>query len=163
MVRRFYASGGEEVFISFETEPIYWNIQYIEYCARWWIWWFAAACWLVSATFEPFYCPIQSRRRTGWIAGFLRLRFDPIPGGGFVPELRDAALIRELHVYGSAAAGAVSSQHKGLGKQLVRAAEKIARADGWRKMAIISGVGVREYYREKLGYNLEGTYMTRNI
>lgn len=163
MVRRFPASCGEEVFVSFETEPTYWNMEYIEYCARWWIWRAAAACRLVSSEEEPFYSPAGARR-TGFIAGFLRLRFDPLAGVLCnVPELRDAALIREVHVYGAAAGGAVSSQHKGLGAKLVRAAEKLARVDGWRKMAIISGVGVREYYREKLGYSLEGTYMTKQL
>jgi len=39
-------------------------------------------------------------------------------------------------------------------------AEKIARKMKVKKMAVISGVGVREYYK-KLGYHLEGTYMVK--
>ena len=41
-------------------------------------------------------------------------------------------------------------------------AEKIAKEKGYKKMAVISGVGVREYYK-KLGYHLEGTYMIKDL
>ncbi len=76
--------------------------------------------------------------------------------------------IRELHVYGqSLSLGEKSnsftvSQHRGLGKKLVRKAEGIARNCGVKTLQIISGVGVRQYY-EKLGYNLdkEGIYMEK--
>ena len=53
-------------------------------------------------------------------------------------------------------------QHKGWGKKLLRKAEKIAKKAGKDKMVVISGVGAREYYR-KLGYKLEGMYMTQKI
>ncbi|VDP94311.1 unnamed protein product [Echinostoma caproni] len=40
-------------------------------------------------------------------------------------------------------------------------AERIAREEhGSVKIAVISGVGTRNYYR-KLGYELEGPYMTK--
>jgi elongator complex protein 3 len=98
----------------------------------------------------------------GFIAGFIRLRF---PSSGIRPEItNEAALIRELHVYGSEipieAEGRV--QHKGLGSSLLREAEGIARDAGRQKMVIISGVGVREYYR-KFGYGLEGPYMAKKL
>ena len=41
-------------------------------------------------------------------------------------------------------------------------AEKISKEKGYKKLAVISGVGVREYYK-RLGYNLEGTYMVKNL
>ncbi len=87
--------------------------------------------------------------------GFCRLRMDfnsPIA----------PALIRELHVYGElvAVGGQKKIQHSGLGKKLLKEAEEIARRAKTNKIAIISGVGVREYYR-KLGYKLEEGYMVK--
>ena len=74
------------------------------------------------------------------------------------------AIIRELHVYGQALKlgekGEV--QHKGLGKQLMRKAEEIVRKERIKKLAVISGVGVREYYR-KLGYKLDKDYMVKKL
>ncbi len=76
----------------------------------------------------------------------------------------DVAFIRELHVYGDLIGigkrDADASQHKGLGKKLMAAAEDIARTHGYKKIAVISGVGVRGYYR-KLGYELVGSYMMK--
>ncbi len=100
---------------------------------------------------------------------FLRLRLASIennPVAGHIDELSGAALIRELHTYGHLVrihgqeAGA--SQHKGLGKKLMARAESVARDAGYKKMAVISGIGVREYYKT-LGYSLEGTYMTKTL
>jgi elongator complex protein 3 len=98
--------------------------------------------------------------------GFLRLRIDPTPGGLFVNEIKDCGLIRELHVYsnlsnvGDNIEG--SLQHKGFGRQLVAKAEELAITNGYQRIAIISGTGVREYYK-KLGYSLIDTYMIKNI
>ncbi|MFA7277891.1 MAG: tRNA uridine(34) 5-carboxymethylaminomethyl modification radical SAM/GNAT enzyme Elp3 [Candidatus Gracilibacteria bacterium] len=106
---------------------------------------------------------------TDKICGFIRLRFPSQYYTGkkhFIKELEGCALIRELHVYGmhiplnDREEGA--QQHFGLGKTLLAKAEEISRAAGFKKMAIISGVGVREYYR-KTGYKLEGTYMIKGI
>lgn len=96
------------------------------------------------------------------ILGFCRLRF---PSQCLRDEItKDSAIIRELHVYGSATAigGEGRIQHKGLGKQLVKKAEDIARINGKNNMLVISGVGVREYYK-KLGYEREGVYMMKNL
>lgn len=93
--------------------------------------------------------------------GLLRLRFPS--KDVFIDELLGAAIVRELHVYGQAltlGGEAKQSQHRGMGKDLVRRAEEMAKDAGYEKIAIISGVGVREYYR-KLGYNLEGDYMVK--
>ncbi len=96
------------------------------------------------------------------LIGFCRLRF---PTEFLRPEItKDSALIRELHIYGTATAigeeGMV--QHKGWGKKLMRKAEEIAKKNGKKKMVVISGVGVKEYYR-KLGYEKEGTYMVKEL
>jgi elongator complex protein 3 len=99
---------------------------------------------------------------------FLRLRIPDFSQGNknILPELSDAALIRELHTYGHLVPiskkqkGAI--QHFGLGKKLMSEAEKIVKKLGIKKIAIISGIGVREYY-QKLGYRLEGTYMVKEL
>ncbi len=81
-------------------------------------------------------------------------------------NLENSAFIRELHTYGQLVAvgkrNAHASQHKGMGKKLVREAEKIAKQHGYKKLAVISGVGVRGYYR-KLGYRKSGTYMLKTV
>jgi len=61
-------------------------------------------------------------------------------------------------------AAAQHPQHYGLGKRLVARAERVAWAAGLRRVAIISGVGVRRYY-EKLGYSLQGVgqYMIKEL
>jgi len=94
------------------------------------------------------------------LVGFCRLRF---PSSSLREEITPhSALIRELHVYGTATAigdeGLV--QHKGLGRKLMERAEGLARDNGKDKMVVISGVGVRQYY-EKLGYKKEGPYMVK--
>ena len=53
-------------------------------------------------------------------------------------------------------------QHKGFGKKLVQQAESIAINNGYYKMAIISGTGVRNYYK-KMGYELHETYMIKYL
>ena len=96
------------------------------------------------------------------LIGFTRLRF---PSAPHRQELEDSALIRELHVYGSmvpVGKGAKQKewQHRGYGKELIERAEEISSEAGYGKLAIISGIGAREYYR-KLGYTLDGVYMSK--
>ena len=98
------------------------------------------------------------------IYSLLRLR---IPSGDqFFPVLKNTAIIREIHTYGQMhplRKGAISPQHKGLGKKLIKEAEKISKQDfGLKKIAVISGAGVRNYYR-KLGYKLKDTYLIKDI
>lgn len=94
--------------------------------------------------------------------GFIRLRL-PSQFGLRKEIIQGTALIRELHVYGiTTAVGGEGDnhQHKGWGRKLLKKAEDIAKENGYKKMAIISGIGVREYYK-KFGYTLEGVYMTK--
>ncbi len=80
--------------------------------------------------------------------------------------LENSAIIREVHTYGKQIKiknKSTSAQHQGLGKQLILKAEEIAKKEfKLSKMAIISGIGVREYY-QKLGYKEQDTYMTKKI
>ncbi len=76
------------------------------------------------------------------------------------------AIIREIHTYGRAipiSEKKSAPQHKGLGKRLLKEAEKIAKKEfGLNKIKVISGVGVRNYFG-KLGYKLENTYMVKHF
>jgi elongator complex protein 3 len=103
------------------------------------------------------------------LAAFLRLRLPEEVNENFYKEelgvLKDSALVRELHTYGQLKhihEKGDQSQHVGLGRSLMNEAEIIAREAGYKKIAVISGIGVREYYR-KLGYELEGTYMVKYL
>ncbi|WP_327052373.1 tRNA uridine(34) 5-carboxymethylaminomethyl modification radical SAM/GNAT enzyme Elp3 [Halomicrococcus gelatinilyticus] len=99
------------------------------------------------------------------LVGFCRLRF---PGDPVRRELDDAALVRELHVYGSevsvgADGEAAQHQHRGYGRRLMETAEGLAADAGYDKLSVISGIGAREYYREKLGYHQDGPYVSKRL
>jgi elongator complex protein 3 len=98
------------------------------------------------------------------LIGFARLRF---PSSVFRPELANAALLRELHVYGSLVsvgkdAESEEWQHRSFGRVLIARAEEIAANAGFTRLAIMSGIGVRPYYR-KMGYERRGPYMIREL
>ncbi len=101
------------------------------------------------------------------LAGFVRLSLpsDESPQTE-IDDLRDAALIREVHVYGqSLPVGAEkdgAAQHIGLGTRLLEEAERIAVQRGYRRMAVISAIGVRKYYLAR-GFKRSGLYLTKNL
>lgn len=121
IIRKYFASGGFEIFLSYEDV-------------------------------------VQDK-----IIALLRLRF---PSKTYLRELSGAALIREIHVYGKQIAVGQhqegEKQHVGWGTRLMNEAERLARENGYRKIAVISGIGTREYYRKR-GYMLDGTYMLKNF
>lgn len=113
--------------------------------------------------------------------GFCRLRLEHIENREsneiFFKELHNCALIRELHVYGKVLSKKKNNilcmsnnhsnyiQHRGLGKRLLQKAEEIAISQNYNKIAVISGVGVRNYYR-KFGYNYDtedGNYQVKYL
>ncbi|MFX1513699.1 MAG: hypothetical protein ACFFCQ_14035, partial [Promethearchaeota archaeon] len=106
----------------------------------------------------------------GLLFGFLRLRIPSLRIHR--PEIREknAAIVRELHVYGTLVEVGKSPtdnffqwQHRGLGTQLLEKAERIAHDDhAAKRILITSGVGVREYYRTR-GYELIGPYMMKAL
>ena len=75
-------------------------------------------------------------------------------------------MIREVHVYGPALdIGSDSegeAQHRGLGRRLIERAEEIARARGYERLAVISAIGTRDYYRQR-GFVASGLYMVKKI
>ncbi len=101
------------------------------------------------------------------LAAFLRLS---LPGPHSPPtgleDLRGAALIRELHVYGqSLPVGAEqegAAQHAGLGTQLLEQAVNIARERGFERLAVIAAVGTRLYYLAR-GFERGALYLVKNI
>jgi elongator complex protein 3 len=143
--QEYEASRGKEIFLSFENKTrtrlyalLRLRIPTIPACGR-----------RASAS----YC--EERPRNGYL----------------FPALEKAAIIREVHTYGQlhplnhqrGRVSLVSPQHKGLGKRLIKEAERITKKEfGLNKIAVISGIGVRDYYR-KLGYGLKDTYMVKNI
>jgi len=100
----------------------------------------------------------------------LRLRIpsrESLENPDVFPELKNAALLREIHTYGKMVpikkSDPAACQHARLGQKLIAEAEMIARKEfGIKKIAVISGVGVRGYYR-KFGYRLRGTYMVKKM
>lgn len=116
-----------------------------------------------DATQEHF---IQVITTEGKIAAFLRLSLPDAPRDEIgIDEIRDAAMIREVHVYGPAQSLGKSEdgiQHQGLGTQLIETAARMSRDAGFTELAVISAVGTRAYYRER-GFT-EGTlYPTRPL
>ena len=102
------------------------------------------------------------------LLGYCRLR---IPCKSFRPEITpNSAGIRELHVFGTSInlknkpKKSSEAQHRGLGKQLMKEAEKIAKEKyNSKKMLVISGIGVQEYYKNKLNYKQDGIYMSKKL
>lgn len=134
---------------------------------------------------KEYFLSFESDEPNPILYSFLRLRLSDNSGktqtGKIIfPELVNCALIRELHTYGKVQPCKENKkyyqsnnilfednqnkvQHKGFGKQLLKRAEEIALSKGYKKIAVIAGVGVREYYR-KQGYILdseEGCYQIK--
>jgi elongator complex protein 3 len=104
-------------------------------------------------------------KRSGIIAGFVRLR---VPSEkAHRPEMRNAAVVRELRVYGRAVEVGRREksawQHRGLGSSLLARAERTASDEfGAKSLLVTSAVGTRNYYR-KLGYERVGPYMAKAL
>lgn len=108
-------------------------------------------------------------KNIGKLAAFLRLRLPDNHGdefaNGTLKVLKDSALVRELHTYGQLVPigdKGTQSQHVGFGTRLLGEAERVAREAGYKKLAIIAGIGVREYYKKR-GYALKDTYMVKYL
>lgn len=140
-IKSYKASGGTEYFISYEVEP----------------------------------CIKHTSNSPTFILGFIRLRINTDTdcwAYKVFPTLRNTALIRELHVYGQVVpvnlnvdsndSPILATQHTGLGRRMVADAEQIAKNHDCRKIAVISGVGVRNFYR-KIGYELITNDQSENM
>jgi elongator complex protein 3 len=105
----------------------------------------------------------------GKLLGFLRLSLPTIEAMALteIDELKDAAIIREVHMYGPVVrlgeeATRGEAQHLGLGAQLIREAEERARAAGYKRLVVIAAIGTREYYK-KQGFEREELYMGKRL
>jgi len=101
------------------------------------------------------------------LAGFLRLSLPGAdsPASG-LPDLNQAAIIREVHVYGqSLEVGEKqigTAQHTGLGTSLLEEAETIAREMGYSRLAVIAAVGTRQYYLGR-GFQRGDLYLVKEL
>ena len=97
--------------------------------------------------------------------GFVRLRLNR-EWNDVMDHLRGHALIQELHVYGLHTnvgnKNQINTQHNGLGRKLLKKAEQIAFENGYNKISVISGVGVRNYYKRH-GYSLDQNTMKKTL
>ena len=114
---------------------------------------------------QEFFLSFEDENET--LFGLLRMRIQSKPIAGGAEISGDSALIRELHIYGHEVSlsqrNPGAAQHKGLGKALLREAERIA-GDEFRvpEMAVLSGIGAKEYYHES-GYRSQGHYMVKDL
>lgn len=128
---------------------------------------------------------LEYRTPEGKIAGYLRLSLPEKPASfwkdaevsaeftdhpldmeGMALDLEQAAIIREVHVYGQSlpVGGELNgaAQHSGLGTRLLEQAEKIALDRGFKKLAVIAAVGTRLYY-ESRGFTRGSLYLVKNL
>jgi elongator complex protein 3 len=101
------------------------------------------------------------------LAGFLRLSLpDRDPSSLGLQDLQEAAMIREVHVYGQSLSlgtdQAGAAQHAGLGTQLLLEAEVLARQRGFRRLGVISAVGTRLYYQNR-GFERGELYLVKSL
>ncbi len=85
------------------------------------------------------------------ILGFLRLSL-PKENNVFIKEIQESSIIREIHIYGPSLEikdKSIGIQHLGLGKRLIKKAEIISKTNKFKKISVISGIGTREYYRNR--------------
>lgn len=105
----------------------------------------------------------------GTLFGLLRLRIQEVPVSAFgLNQPLPAALVRELHVFGPQVPlneqRDDAAQHHGYGRALLLEAERLAREEfGAPRLAVLSGTGAREYYRQGFGYREEAGYMVRDL
>jgi len=108
------------------------------------------ALWYEVSTGDEVFLQMITDERD--IAAFLRLSL-PDDTAPLCDELAGAAMIREVHVYGQSLgigeAAAGQAQHVGLGTQLIEQAAEIASTRGYRRLAVISAIGTRDYYRKR--------------
>lgn len=107
-------------------------------------------------------------KKTDKIAAFLRLSLPHIQKSKnhFIEELRGCAHIREVHVYGEAVGigrrESGRAQHLGLGTRLIHMAENISKREKYKKLAVISAIGTREYYKKR-GFINGNLYLIKNL
>jgi elongator complex protein 3 len=116
---------------------------------------------------QEIFLSFEDKKET--IFGLLRLRIQDKRLPIFTCPPGKLALVRELHVYGPEVnigeSNVHAAQHKGLGRTMLAEAERIASEEfGATIIAVLSGVGARQYYRfDYMGYELEESYMVKGL
>jgi elongator complex protein 3 len=100
------------------------------------------------------------------VIGYLRLR-DVVFSHRHELKKKPCMIIREVKVLGReipiGGKTSESMQHRGYGKELIREAERVCREEfDKKKLFVLSGVGVKEYYRE-LGFSDNGVYLEKSL
>ena len=115
-----------------------------------------------SSDGKEIFLSLENKKRDK-LYSLLRLR---IPSNPILPVLENSALIREIHTYGQMipiSKKGLAPQHKGLGKKLIKRAEEIVKNEfKIKKIAVISAIGARGYWR-KFNYKLKNTYMVKSL
>ena len=116
---------------------------------------------------KEIFLSFEDERET--LFGLLRMRIQARPVARLAQKTdNNSALIRELHIYGPEVPlkqqVPTAAQHKGLGKALLKEAERIAREEFQaQQMVVLSGTGAKEYYRSEFGYGSQADYMVRSL
>ena len=145
IIRKYKSSGGDEYFISIESGNTYNSVYKNE---KWY--------------------NNKSEEEPGIMYGFVRVRLCDNSSNKYLKGINKCALIRELHVYGQVVTSSYNNKHdekaqsKGFGKKLMNLAEEIALENKYYSIAVISGIGVKKYYK-KMGYSEKDTYMIKHI
>ena len=152
----YRAQNGTEIFLSFKSCNCHLNNKY-KLCISYEKYKLKCFIYNLFGLQKPYFYGCGNEDT---IYGFLRMRLSKNAGLKTFPLLQNKALIRELHIYGSLIPvfvknnSSIHTQHYGFGKALLQNAEYIARIhNNINGMAVISGVGVRQYYR-KFGFEI---------
>ena len=107
-----------------------------------------------------YFVSLESRDKKA-IFGFIRLRIPPKNHAPVFSAIKNTGLIRELHVYNNVVPvgknKSLSTQHRGIGKTLLKITEYISWFHGTTGVSVITGEGVREYYHSR-GYKSSQSY-----
>lgn len=103
-------------------------------------------------------------KKNDLLIGYCRLR---IPSAPHRPEFTSkSAIIRELKIHGTMVPVGDKPhkeyQHRGFGENLVNHAEEISESYDMKKLLVLSGTGVKNYYYN-LGYKDDGVYVSKSL
>lgn len=173
------ACDGDEYFLSYENCNC--KLFGYKFCYKYFLYSIFYSFLLIIITFIEIFIPFLNtnflNKYIYWSGcnnedkcyGFLRLRF-PSNQSRIFNELFNCSLLRELHIYGNVAntihynnKQKNYAQHQGYGQKLVNNAIQLSKSYGFHKIAVISGDGVKNYYREKFNFIDDGHYLIKKI
>lgn len=108
---------------------------------------------IYNTTVSTEYFISYKTKKDDLLCAFLRLSVPKTEylRNNFIEELNGSSIVREIHVYGTIVGlkqkGHGESQHLGLGRMLIKEAEKVTKANNISKISVISAIGTRKYYK----------------